>query len=70
VLQSKRKQLAESLACNNNLHVKRSEAMRSCIAGGPTKKVEMKYASDSQRVKRAVLGFSKLRFKFISRFGQ
>ena len=44
--------------------------MRSCIAGGPTVKVEMKYASDSQRVKRAVLGFSKLRFKFISRFGQ
>ena len=31
VLESKRKQLAESLACNNDLHVERSEAMRSCV---------------------------------------
>ena len=47
MLQSKRKQLAESLARNNDLHVKRSEAMRSCIAGGTTVKVEMKDASNS-----------------------
>ena len=30
----------------------------------------MKNATNSKGVKRAVLGLSKLRFKFISRFGQ